>query len=54
MKESFSIAMRTNVSLVNYLLCPHTTGNKGKLAATSIQDMVISLSLLFCQPARVL
>lgn len=53
MKESFSITTRTEVNFVNYLLSPHTAGDKGKFATTSALD-VLSLSLLFYQPARVL
>lgn len=46
--------MRPNVSFVNYLLSPHTAGDKGKLAATSILDTVVNLSLLFYQSSHVL
>lgn len=42
------------MSFVNYLLSPHTAGDKGKLAATSILDTVVNLSLLFYQSAHVL
>lgn len=41
------------MNFVNYLLSPHTAGDKGKFATTSALD-VLSLSLLFYQPARVL
>lgn len=34
------------MSFVNYLLSPHTAGDKGKLAATSTLDTLVSLSLL--------
>jgi len=42
------------MSSINYLLGPDTAEYKGKLAETSILDILISLSLLFHHPAHVL
>lgn len=46
MKESFSITMRTSVSLVHCLLSPNNAGDEGKLAVTSLQDPLIKLTFV--------
>lgn len=38
MKESLSITMKTNLSLVPCLLSPNNAGDEGKLTVTSLQD----------------